>query len=49
MAGSEADLVIVDLNLEQIVTSQLIQGFCAYSIFVCWKGKGSLVLPIFRG
>jgi len=49
MVGSDADLTIVDLNLEQRVTPSLLQGFCDYSIFDGWKVKGWPVMTLLRG
>lgn len=49
MVGSDADLAIVDLNLEQTVTPSLIQGFCDYTIFDGWKVKGWPVMTLLRG
>lgn len=49
MVGSDADLVIVDMNLEKTVTPSLIQGFCDYTIFDGWNVKGWPVLTMLRG
>jgi len=49
MIGADADLAIVDLNLEQTVTPSLIQGYCDYTIFDGWKVKGWPVMTLLRG
>jgi dihydropyrimidinase len=49
MVGSDADLAIVDLNLEQTVTPELLQGYCDYSIWTGWKVKGWPVMTLLRG
>ncbi len=40
MPGSDADLAIVDLNLEKTVTPEMLQGYCDYSVWDGWKVKG---------
>ncbi|MEW5839411.1 amidohydrolase family protein [Nitrososphaera sp.] len=47
--GSDADLAIVDLDLEQKVTPELLQSYSDYTIYDGWKLKGWPVLTIVRG
>jgi dihydropyrimidinase len=47
--GSDADLVIVDMNLEQTVTPELLQSYSDYTIYDGWKLKGWPVLTMVRG
>lgn len=49
MVGSDADLAIVDLDLEQTVTPSLIQSYCDYNIFDGWKVKGWPIMTLLRG
>ena len=49
MVGSDADLVIVDLNLERTVEPSLFQDFSGYSLFDGWKVKGWPVMTLLRG
>lgn len=49
MVGSDADLAIVDLDLEQTVTPSLFQGYCDYNIFDGWRLKGWPVMTLLRG
>lgn len=47
--GSDADLVMVDMDLEQKVTPELLQSYSDYTIYDGWKLKGWPVLTIVRG
>lgn len=47
--GSDADLVIVDMDLEQKVTPELLQSHSDYTIYDGWKLKGWPVLTMVRG
>ncbi|HEX6561743.1 MAG TPA: amidohydrolase family protein [Nitrososphaera sp.] len=47
--GSDADLVMVDMDLEQKVTPELLQSYSDYSIYDGWKLKGWPVLTMVRG
>ncbi len=47
--GSDADLVIVDMDLEQKVTPELLQSYSDYTIYDGWKLKGWPVLTMVRG
>jgi dihydropyrimidinase len=47
--GSDADLTIVDLELEKKVTPELLQGYSDYSIYDGWKMQGWPVMTIVRG
>src|SRR5574341_1338909 len=47
--GSDADLVIVDMNLEQKVTPELLQSYSDYTIYDGWKMKGWPILTMVRG
>lgn len=47
--GSDADLAIVDLDLEKIVTPELLQSYSDYTIYDGWKLKGWPVTTIVRG
>jgi dihydroorotase (multifunctional complex type) len=47
--GSDADLVIVDLNKEAQVTHSNIHSFTDYSIYEGWRLKGWPVLTMVRG
>ena len=49
MVGSDADLAIVDLDLEKIVTPSLFQDFSGYSTYDGWKVKGWPVMTLLRG
>ncbi len=48
-AGSDADLVLVDLELEQQVTPELLQSYSDYTIYDGWKIKGWPVMTMVRG
>ncbi|NWG37846.1 amidohydrolase family protein [Nitrososphaera sp.] len=47
--GSDADLVIVDMDLEQKVTPELLQSYSDYTIYDGQKMKGWPVLTMVRG
>ena len=47
--GSDADLVMVDLNLEKVITAKGLQGRADYSIYENQKMKGWPVLTMIRG
>ena len=47
--GSDADLVIVDMDLEQKVTPELLQSHADYTIYDGWKLKGWPILTMVRG
>jgi dihydropyrimidinase len=47
--GSDADLVMVDMDLEQKVTPELLQSYSDYTIYDGWKLKGWPVMTIVRG
>lgn len=47
--GSDADLTIVDLDLEQNVTPELLQSYADYTIYDGHKLKGWPVMTIVRG
>ena len=47
--GSDADLSIVDLNLEQKVTPELLQSYADYTIYDGMKMRGWPVLTMVRG
>lgn len=47
--GSDADLTIVDLEIEKKVTPELLQGYSDYSIYDGWKMQGWPVMTIVRG
>jgi dihydropyrimidinase len=47
--GSDADLTIVDLGLEQKVTPELLQSYSDYTIYDGWKMQGWPVMTIVRG
>lgn len=46
---SDADLTIVDMDLEQTVTPELLQSYSDYTIYDGWKLKGWPVLTMVRG
>jgi dihydropyrimidinase len=48
-AGSDADLTIVDLDLEKTVTPDLLQSYSDYTIYDGWKLRGWPVMTIVRG
>ncbi len=47
--GSDADLVMVDMDLEQKVTPELLQSYSDYTIYDGWKLKGWPVMTMVRG
>jgi dihydropyrimidinase len=47
--GSDADLTIVDMNKEQIVTPESLNSNSDYSIYDGWKLKGWPIMTIVRG
>jgi dihydropyrimidinase len=47
--GSDADLTIVDLNLEKTVTPELLQSYSDYTIYDGWKLRGWPIMTIVRG
>lgn len=47
--GSDADLVIVDMNAEQIMSSEALHNHVGYTIFEGLKLKGKPVTTILRG
>jgi dihydropyrimidinase len=47
--GSDADLTMVDLGLEQKVTPELLQSYSDYTIYDGWKMQGWPVMTIVRG
>jgi len=47
--GSDADLTIVDLDLEKTVTPDLLQSYSDYTIYDGWKLRGWPVMTIVRG
>ncbi len=47
--GSDADLTIVDLDLEKTVTPELLQSYSDYSIYDGWKLRGWPVMTFVRG
>lgn len=49
LKGFDADLTIVDLNLEQKVTPELLQSNSDYTIYDGWKMRGWPILTMVRG
>jgi dihydropyrimidinase len=47
--GSDADLTIVDLDLEKTVTPELLQSYSDYTIYDGWKLRGWPIMTIVRG
>ena len=47
--GSDADLTIVDLDLEKTVAPDLLQSYSDYTIYDGWKLRGWPVMTIVRG
>jgi dihydropyrimidinase len=47
--GSDADLTIVDLDLEKTVTPDLLQSYSDYTIYDGWKLRGWPIKTIVRG
>lgn len=48
-SGSDADVTIIDLNLEKKVSSDLFGGFSDYLVYENWKLKGWPIRTIVRG
>jgi dihydropyrimidinase len=49
MVGSDADLAIVDLDLEKTVTPEIAQSWGDFSVYDGWKLKGWPVMTLVRG
>jgi dihydropyrimidinase len=47
--GSDADLTIVDLDLEKTVRPEMLQSYSDYTIYDGWKLRGWPVMTIVRG
>ncbi len=47
--GSDADLTIVDLDLEQTVTPDLLQSYSDYTVYDGWKIRGWPIMTLVRG
>lgn len=47
--GSDADITVIDLNLEKKVTSDLFGGFSDYAVYEGWKLRGWPVKTVVRG
>jgi len=47
--GSDADLTIVDIGVEKVVTPELLQSYSDYTIYDGWKLTGWPVTTIVRG
>ena len=47
--GSDADLTIVDMEKEQVVTPDLLQSYSDYTIYDGWKLRGWPIMTIVRG
>jgi dihydropyrimidinase len=47
--GSDADLTLVDLDLERKVTPELLQSYSDYTIYDGWKLTGWPIMTIVRG
>ncbi|MDP9197557.1 MAG: amidohydrolase family protein [Thermoproteota archaeon] len=47
--GSDADLTIVDMEKEQVVTPDLLQSYSDYTIYDGWKLRGWPTMTIVRG
>jgi len=47
--GSDADLTIVDMEKEQVVTPDLLQSYSDYTIYDGWKLRGWPIMTILRG
>ncbi|HEX2169037.1 MAG TPA: amidohydrolase family protein [Nitrososphaera sp.] len=48
-SGSDADLTIVDLDLEKTVSPDLLQSYSDYTIYDGWKLRGWPIMTIVRG
>ena len=47
--GSDADLTVIDLDMEKTVTAALMQSWSEYSVYEGWKLKGWPVMTLIRG
>ena len=47
--GSDADLTVVDLDLEKTVSPDLLQSYSDYTIYDGWKLRGWPIITIVRG
>jgi dihydropyrimidinase len=47
--GSDADLVVIDLDLEKRVSPELLQSYSDYTIYDGWKLAGWPIMTIVRG
>jgi dihydropyrimidinase len=47
--GSDADLTLIDLDLEKTVTPDLLQSYSDYTIYDGWKLRGWPIMTIVRG
>lgn len=47
--GSDADLTVVDLDVEKRVTPELLQSYSDYTIYDGWKLRGWPVMTVVRG
>jgi dihydropyrimidinase len=47
--GSDADLALIDLDLEKTVTPELLQSYSDYTIYDGWKLRGWPIMTIVRG
>ena len=47
--GSDADLVIVDMDMQKTVTPELLQSYSDYTIYDGWKLRGWPVMTLVRG
>jgi len=47
--GSDADLTVIDLDLEKKVTPEILQSYSDYTIYDGWGMKGWPILTIVRG
>jgi dihydropyrimidinase len=48
-SGSDADLTLIDLDLEKTVTPDLLQSYSDYTIYDGWKLRGWPIMTIVRG
>ena len=49
LPGSDADITVVDLEMEKEITASELHGFCDYSLYEGWKLKGWPTLTMVRG
>jgi len=47
--GSDADLTLIDLDVEKTITPDLLQSYSDYTIYDGWKLRGWPVMTIVRG